>query len=383
MDFDELINRRSSGSMKWGWYDDEVLPLWVADMDFRCPQPVMDALNIRVSHGIFGYDFAPAELADVIVTRMDRLYGWQIKPEDICYVPGCVTGFNLALRAICEPGDAMLIQTPVYGPFLSAPANHGLLRIDNPLIEKEGGRYEVDYAIFEDQIIQHNVKLFLLCNPHNPVGRVFQQDELLRMADICIAHGVTICSDEIHCDLVFKGFKHTPIASLSAEIGQRAITLMAPSKTFNIAGLHASVVIIQSDQLKEKMKVARNGLVSSPSSLSLVAALAAYKEGGAWLAEALDYMEANRDWLLGAIKQQLPGVRMFCPEGTYLGWLDCRELHLEPDPFQFFLEKSKVGLNDGLEFGEAGRGFVRINFGTPRSLLQEAINRMQTALETN
>ncbi len=383
MNFDELINRRGTGSMKWSLFDEDVLPLWVADMDFRCPQVVLDAINERVSHGILGYDLPPAELSEVIVSRMDDLYGWKIESGDICYVPGCVTGFNLALRAMCEPGDAMIVQTPVYGPFLSAPANFGLKRIDNLLIEQEGERYEVDFDVFEEQIITNQVKLFLLCNPHNPVGRVFLREELLRMAEICLAHDVVICSDEIHSDLLFSGYQHIPIASLTAPIAEKTITLIAPSKTFNIAGLHASVVIVQNEAIKEKMKLARKGLVSNPSSLSLTAALAAYRQGGEWLKQCLSYMEANREWLLDAIKRQLPGIKMFAPEGTYLGWMDCRDLDLPIDPFHFFLEKARVGLNDGLEFGEAGKGFVRINFGTPRALLQEAVDRMEAALKSD
>jgi cystathionine beta-lyase len=269
----------------------------------------------------------------------------------------------------------------VYGPFLSAPAAHGLIRIDNSLIEQTDGRYVVNYDTFEEQIIQNKVKLFILCNPHNPVGRVFKRDELLRMAEICLAHDVIICSDDIHCDLIYKGFQHVPMASLSEEIASRTITLIAPSKTFNIAGLHASVVIFQDKKLKDAMNTARHGLVSNPGSLSLVAALAAYREGGAWLKEALAYLEANRDWLVNAVAEKLPGVKMFRPEGTYLAWLDCRGLQIPSDPYHYFLEKARVGLNDGLEYGEDGRGYVRLNFGTPRSLLEAAIERMHDALK--
>lgn len=381
MNFDEIIDRKPTNSVKWSIYGEDVLPLWVADMDFQCPQPVIKALKARVDHGIFGYDLPPRELAPVVVERMKQLYDWTILEDDVCFVPGCVTGFNLALWAYCKPGDAVIVQTPVYGPFLSAPAAQGLIRIDNSLHEQADGRYVVNYDTFEEQIIQNNVKLFILCNPHNPVGRVFKRDELLRMAEICLAHDVIICSDDIHCDLIFSGFKHVPMASISSEIASRTITLIAPSKTFNIAGLHASVVIFQDKKLKEAMNIARQGLVGNPGSLSLVAALAAYREGEAWLKEALTYLEANRDWLVKAIAEKLPGVKMFRPEGTYLAWLDCRGLKLPTEPYHFFLEKARVGLNNGLEYGEDGRGFVRLNFGTPRSLLEAAIERMHEALK--
>lgn len=381
MTFDEIIDRTHTDSLKWSIYGKDILPLWVADMDFRCPEPVMDALKARVDHGIFGYDLPPRELTGVIVERMKQLYDWTIMEKDVSFVPGCVTGFNLALRAFCKPGDAVIVQTPVYGPILCAPENHGLIRIDNPLIEQADGKYVVNYDTFEEQIILNKVKLFILCNPHNPVGRVFKRDELSRMAEICLAHDVIICSDDIHCDLVYSGSQHVPMASLSDEISNRTLTLIAPSKTFNLAGLHASVAIIQDEKLKESMKIVRQGLVGNPSSLSMIAALAAYREGGDWLIEVITYLESNRDWLVDAVAEKLPGVKMFRPEGTYLAWLDCRGLRLSTDPYHFFLEKARVGLNDGLDYGEKGRGFVRLNFGTPRSILEEAVGRMQDALK--
>ncbi len=382
MDFDALIERRQTKSLKWCLYDHDVIPLWVADMDFRCPQVVLDALKDRVDQGILGYDLPPDELAPLIVERMKRLYNWDIALTDVSFVPGCVTGFNLALRAYCQPGDAVLVQTPVYPPFLSAPQSHQLRRIDNPLREMEGGRCEVDYDLFEEQIIREHGKLFILCNPHNPVGRVFTRNELQRMAEICAAHDVLICSDDIHCDLIFDGFQHIPMASTSLDAAHRTITLIAPSKTFNIAGLHASVMIIQDDELKERMCSARKGLVGNPGSLSLVAALAAYQHGQPWLEEALAYLEANRDWLAEQVAAKMPGIRMFKPEGTFLAWLDCRQLPLPGDPYHFFLENARVGLNNGLEFGEEGRGFVRFNFASPRSLLEEALKRMRQALHS-
>ncbi|MCJ7696469.1 MAG: pyridoxal phosphate-dependent aminotransferase [Anaerolineaceae bacterium] len=382
MNFDEVIDRRSSESVKWRLFEEEVLPLWVADMDFRCPQAVMDALHKRVEHGIFGYGLVPQKLISLVVDRMKDIYSWKIEPDNVSFVPGVVTGFNLAMRTFCKPGDAVMVQTPVYGPFLSAPAVAGLKRIDNPLIELENGRYEVDYDLFEEQIIQNEVKMFILCNPHNPVGRVFLKEELKRMAEICLKHKVLICSDEIHCDLVFSGHKHIPIASLSPEVAAITLTLIAPSKTFNIAGLHASVLIVQNPELCESIKNFRKGLVGNPGLLSLVAAEAAYENGSKWLKEAMIYMESNRDWLSQAVKEKLPGIKMYTPEGTYLAWLDCRDLKSVVNPQEFFLNKARVALNDGLDFGEGGKGFVRLNFGTPKAILEEAIQRMVDAIKT-
>lgn len=382
MNFDEIIDRRSSESLKWHAYDDDVLPLWVADMDFRCPEPVIEALQTRVAHGILGYGLPPQDLSAIIVARMKELYDWEILEEEVSYVPGCVPGFNLAMRVICKPGESVIIQTPVYPPFLTGPTSARLTRVDNCLIKHEDGFYEVDYAAFEAQIIDNKVKMFILCNPHNPVGRVFRHDELSRMAEICLANNVLICSDEIHCDLIFSGHRHIPIASLNAAIAANTITLIAPSKTFNIAGLHTSVAIIQNPEVRELYKSARQGVVSNPGLLGFTAARAAYLHGEKWLQEVLAYLEGNRDWLVAAVQERLPGIRMFRPEGTYLAWLNCSALNLLPCPCQFFLEKARVGLNDGQAFGPGGKDFVRLNFASPRSMLEEAISRMHHALKT-
>ncbi len=380
MNFDEIIDRRSSESLKWHIYEEDVLPLWVADMDFRCADEVVNALHERVDHGIFGYGLPPKDLAKIIVDRLQRLYKWNISEQHVSYVPGCVTGFNLALRAFCQPGDAVIIQTPVYPPFLSAPADAGLRRLDNQLIKHPDGYYEIDFDLFEKQIIENKVKLFILCNPHNPVGRVFKRAELQRLAEICLKHDVIICSDDIHCDLIYSGYHHIPVASLSPEIAARTITLMAPSKTYNIAGLHASVVIIENPQLYKQYCAARHGLVSNPGVLGLTAARAAYLHADPWLQEVMDYLEHTRDWLFEVVKTQFPGIRMAKPEGTFLAWLDCTDLHLQPSPQQFFLEKARVGLNDGKDFGTQEKEFVRFNFASPHTVLVDAVDRMRSAL---
>jgi cystathionine beta-lyase len=379
--FDQIIERRHSDSAKWRYYDEDVLPLWVADMDFFSPEPVIRALHERVDHGVFGYGMPPQELYEVVVDRLQRLYNWQVLPEALVFVPGVVTGFNMACRAVTCPGDGVLMQTPVYHPILYAPGHAGLTGDEMELTRQPDGRYEIDFDAFEAAITDRT-RIFILCNPHNPVGRVFRREELERMAEICLRHDVVICSDEIHCDLVFQGSHHLPIASLSPEIAEHTITLMAPSKTYNIAGLKCSVGIVQNAELREKLNAARGGLVPGINVMGYVAALAAYRDGQPWLDEVLRYMESNRDFVFEYVNAHLPGVTMAPLEGTYLAWLDCRQAGIQDNPHEFFLQKARVALNDGEIFGQGGQGFVRLNLGCPRSTLVEALDRMRDALMT-
>jgi cystathionine beta-lyase len=385
-DFDRIIDRSRSDSIKWQAYDDDVLPLWVADMDFVSPEPVLRALQGRVAHGIFGYPESaghsfrrPTPLHEVLLARLERLYSWQVDWEALVFIPGVVTGFDLACHALAAPGGQALIQPPVYMPFLSAPGYAGLQRQDNPLLLQADGSYAIDWAGFEAALTPQT-RLFILCNPHNPVGRVFRPDELSRMAELCLQKGVTICSDEIHCDLVFSGQRHTPIAALDPEIAQHSITLMAPSKTFNIAGLACSFAIIPNAELRKQYVAAHRGLVGWVNVLGWTAALAAYQDGQEWLEQLLAYLEANRNYLYETANHELPGVRMGKPEGTYLAWLDCREAALPTTPYQFLLQHARVALNNGAAFGPGGEGFVRLNFGCPRATLVEAVGRMKQAL---
>jgi len=285
MDFNQVIDRRHSESIKWNHFDEDVLPMWVADTDFRSPEAVIRALHERVDHGIFGYGAPPKELDQTVVQRLKRLYNWDVQPSQIGYISGVVTGFNAAIRSFCAPGEAVIYQTPAYPPFISAPESAKLKGVQNPLIQAQDGRYYLDFERFEEQIISENVRAFILCNPQNPTGRVFTREELTQLAEICIRHNVLIISDEIHCDILYDDRKHIPIASLSPEVAANTITFMAPSKTYNIAGLHASVYIVQNPELMEKLRCFCNGLIGSPGVLSLSAALAAYAEGDAWLAE--------------------------------------------------------------------------------------------------
>ncbi len=377
--FDELIDRRNSDSIKWKLYGDDVLPFWVADMDFKSPQPVIDALINRVEHGVFGYPEEDKSLKELICHRMSKLYKWDVISEDIVFLPGVVNGFNLVIQALTDPGKEVLIQTPVYHPFLSAPQNAGAKKVEAPLKMDQNHRYSIDFDQFEDAISE-NTQLFLLCNPHNPVGRVFTKDELSRMAEICFTHDLYICSDEIHADIVFNGFQHVPIASLDKEIAHKTITLMAPSKTYNIAGLGMSFAIAQNHELRDKLIQAKRGIVAHVNVLGMTAASAAYKYGDEWVNQLLVYLWDNWTMMVEFINTNLPEIKVTPQEGTYLAWLDCRQLQLD-NPYEFFLKHAKVSFNDGKIFGSGGEGFVRLNFGCPRNMLLEGLQRMKNALD--
>ena len=380
MDFDQIIDRRHTESIKWNWFDEDVLPMWVADMDFRSPEPVVEALKARVEHGVFGYGWPPKELKGAIQAHLLRRQGWEVAEEALDFISGVVTGFNHAIYSLTEPGDKVMIQTPVYPPFLAAPEEAGRERVINPLIRREDGKYEIDFDDFETKAAS-GVKLFVLCSPHNPVGRVFSREELTRMAEICLANDVLICSDEIHGDLIFSESRHIPLASLSPEIAANTVTYFAPSKTFNVAGLSTSIYVAQNEAIREKLQHSMTMLLGHPNIFGTQAALAAYRDGQEWLDEVLVYLEANRDYLVEFVESELPGVAIWKPEGTYLSWLDCRALDLPVSPHEFFLKEAKVGLNEGASFGEDGKGFVRLNFACPRALLAEGLGRMKAALE--
>jgi cystathionine beta-lyase len=378
-DFDRPIDRRASDSTKWHYYGEGVLPLWVADMDFPAPEPVIRALRERVEHGVFGYPTEPPELRPIIVERLQRLHGWQVDPEALLFLPGVVAGFNLATQAVTTPGDGALAQTPVYFPILRVPGNAGCTQDEMELTQQPDGSYAIDFDAFEAAITQRT-RIFILCNPHNPVGRVFRRDELERMAEICLRHEVVICSDEIHCDLLFSGQRHLPIASLAPEIEARTITLMAPTKTYNVAGIHASVAIIPDVELRKQFQGARADLVPRMDTMGYTAMLAAYRDGQPWLDAVLRYLEANRDILVEYVNTRQPGIVTHPPEGTYLAWLDCRQAGIPGNPHQFFLEQAHVAMNNGATFGRGGEGFVRLNFACPRSTLSQALEQMREAL---
>jgi cystathionine beta-lyase len=382
VDFDQVVERRGTDSNKWHKFGPDALPLWVADMDFRSPEVVIRALRARVEHGVFGYlrEQVP-ELVETFVERCRKRYGWTVAPESVVLMPGVIPGLNVACRTLLAPGDGLLIQTPSYPPILRVPGNGGFAPRLVALARRPDGRYEPDLDAFERAAAQ--ARGFILCNPHNPVGRVFTTEELSALAERCLRRALWIVADEIHCDVLFDGRRHVPLASLAPEVAARTITLMAPSKTFNLAGLKCSVAVIPDAGLRERFIASRVDMVQSANVLGYTAALAAWREGDPWLEALLQYLEANRDHLAAWVRDHLPGVAMVKPEGTYLAWLDCRGASIpNGDPFAFFLERARVALNDGKAFGPPGAGFVRLNFGCPRSILQTGLDRMRSALAT-
>lgn len=378
-DFDRVTERKETDSMKWRFYGNDVLPLWVADMDFVSAEPVIRALHERVDHGIFGYTRPTQALRQAIEERLRRLYQWEIRQEEIVFLPGLVVALNVAYHAFSDRGDGVLVQPPVYHHFVKDPLKHGRVIQDPPLVKK-ADTYEIDFDAFEESMTPRT-RVFLLSNPHNPVGRVFARSELERLAEICLRHHVLICSDEIHCDLLLPGYRHIPMATLGPEVAGQTVTLMAPSKTYNLAGLHCGFAVIPNPKLRAQWEAFSYGLIPNVNILGHVAALAAFQGGQEWLDQVLAYIKSNHDFLVAYLEEKIPRIRMTKMEGTYLAWLDCRDLGIPGNPFQFFLKEAKVALNDGSDFGKGGEGFVRLNFACPRETLTEALDRMAAAVK--
>jgi cystathionine beta-lyase len=382
-DFDTPIHRRGTHSSKWDKVPGDVLPMWVADMDFAAPPVVRQALAEVVARGVFGYPYFGHEVEEAVEDWLAKRHGWQISPESIVLLPGVVAGFNLAASAFCRPGDGLLVQTPAYGPFLKVAGHFDLQQQVHRLMPDADGHYGIDLEAFEAAITPET-RVFFLCNPHNPTGRVFSRAELEGIVEICLRHEVLIVSDEIHNDLVYAGHRHIPTASLSPEAAARTITLLAPSKTFNIAGLKASAAVIENPDLRKMFNAAQRAMVDWVNLLGMTAMLAAYQHGAPWLETLLAYLEGNCDLLARFVRERLPGVRMATPEGTYLAWLDCTGLGLEPagedQVLNPFFQQAGVGLNDGTWFGPGGEGYVRLNFGCPRAALLEGLERMEAAI---
>jgi cysteine-S-conjugate beta-lyase len=355
-----------------------VLPLWVADMDFVTAEPILQALHRRVDHGFFGYARPTGELCRIICERLERLYQWKVREEEIFFLPCIVSGLNNSYLAFSKPGEGVLAQPPVYHHFIKDPVVHDRALMDPPLVQA-GDTYEIDFAAFEEAIT-NETRMFILCNPHNPVGRAFTARELEKMAEICLRKNLVTISDEIHCDLLFPGVKHIPMATIGEEVRKKTITLMSPSKTYNLAGLSCGFAIIQSHELQKIWRKATAGLVPSPNIMGHTAALAGFRDGQEWLDQVLLYLKKNRNFLMKYVTEKFPGISMSHMEATYLAWLDCRKSGIQGNAFEFFLKEAKVALNDGKEFGRGGEGFVRLNFACPRKTLQEALDRMTQAL---
>lgn len=374
-DFDTPVERRATGSLKWDLYKGrDVIPLWVADMDFRAPPAVLAALKQRVDHGVFGYALAPRDLPAVVAGMLERDHGWKVDPGWIVWLPGLVTGINVACRAAGSPGDAVMTNTPAYPPFLSAPGLSDRELVISPLLD-DGTRYGFDFDAME-RTMTGRTKLFLLCNPQNPTGRVFSRGELERLARLCLSRGIVICSDEIHCGLVLEaGVRHLSMAALDPAIARQSITLLSPSKTFNLPGLGFSLAVIPDEGLRSRFRQVMEGIVPHVNVLGYAAGLAAYRDSGQWHRALLEYLRGNRD-LVEDFVARMPGLSMHHIEATYLAWIDCRGLETD-DPAVFF-DHSGVGLSSGTDFG--AHGFVRLNFGCPRATLLRALERMEAAL---
>ncbi len=384
--FDESIDRRGTSSIKWDYLDrvfksNEVIPMWVADMDFEAPQPVVDAVVKRAKHGVYGYTEKPSSFYFSAVEWLKKRHGWDINSRWITACPGVVPTLNFSVLALTEPGDKVLLQSPVYPPFFAAIRNNGRELVDSPL-KLQDGKYVMDFEDLKSKL-EGGVKLMLLCSPHNPTGRVWSREELETLGTLCAAYDVTIVSDEIHADLIYRNYSHTPMASISEELAQRTITCIAPSKTFNIAGLATSMIIIPNSTLKEKFSDYLNKLGIELTNLFGITALeAAYRHGEEWLAQVMDYLEGNLDFLVDYVNTYIPQIKLSRPEGTYLVWLDCRGLGMEhKELVDFFINKAHVGLNDGAAFGEKGSGFMRMNIACSRSLLEEALERIRQAVK--
>jgi cysteine-S-conjugate beta-lyase len=377
-DFDQPIERRGTDSIKWGFYPDDVIPLWVADMDFRSAAPVIQALHRRIDHGVFGYTRPTESLRQAVRTRLLDLYQWETHDEEILFIPGIVSGLNVAIQAYTDPGDGVLAQPPVYFHFLRDPVHHGRVLQDPPLV-RSGDTYEIDFDRFE-QAITGRTRLFILCNPHNPVGRVFTAPELEKIAEICLRHRLLICSDEIHCDLLYSGQRHIPIATLSPEVADRTVTLMAPSKTYNLAGLECGYAIIRNEEQRRSWQKVAQGIVPWVNIMGHVSALAALREGQEWLDQVIAYLQGNRDFLAARIKELMPAIRMTRVEATYLAWLDCSAAGISGNPAAFFSREARVGLSNGPDFGTGGEGFVRLNFACRRKTLATALDQMALVL---
>jgi cysteine-S-conjugate beta-lyase len=383
--FDIVPNRRNPNRLnKWTWYSKDVLPMWVADMDFPAPKPILDALHKAVDHGVLGYEMPSKALKETVAARMDRLYSWKVKPEAMVAVTGIVSGFSVAARIACTPRKGLLLQTPVYNEFHEVKNNINAPQLNAPFIRHVNGNilsYKIDWDIFEKQV--KKAGMFLLCNPHNPLGIIFSRKDLLRMAEICIKNNVLIVSDEIHSELLLDGNKFTPLAKLSAEIAKHTITLIAPSKTFNVPGLFCGFAIIPDKELRERYEKEVSHLRLHVSSMGLFAAQTAFSgQCDGWLNELRRYLTANRNFLVEYVTGYMPDVRLTVPDATYLGWLDFTHTAIKGSPYEFFLKNAKVALSEGKIFGKEGEGHVRLNFGTSRKLLEQGLDKMRKALKS-
>lgn len=390
-DFNQICDRKNTNCFKWDFIqsifgNDDVIPMWVADMDFPVAIPIVEALKRRAEHEFYGYTKASTDVIQSVVDRMWDKYAWKIKPEWIVFTPGVVPALNITVRMLTHPGDEIILQEPVYYPFFPAVTFSGCQIVNNQL-KLINGRYEMDYEDLEHQFharigmlpVPNRIKAIMLCNPHNPVGRLWNKEELTKLGDIAIKHDVVVISDEIHCELLFKDHLHTPFASISEEFEQNSIVCMSPSKTFNLAGLEVSSIIIPNKKLRHLFINTRTGILPEPNLFGYTALEAAYRFGDEWLDQLLDYLQGNLDFLLKYFANRIPKIKVIKPQGTYLIWLDCRDLGMDDMTLRNFMrDKAKVGFDDGFLFGSGGSGFQRMNIACPRPIIEEALIRIET-----
>lgn len=384
-DFDEIIPRRHTNSYKWdGATDSDVLPLWVADMDFRTAPAITEALKQRVEHGIFGYTRVPDEYYEAVTAWFKRRHGWDIRREWMIYTSGVVPAISAIIKALTGPGDKVLVQTPVYNCFFSSIRNNGCEVASSPLVY-EDRTYRMDLEDLERKASDENTKVMLLCNPHNPAGRVWTREELTAVGEICIRHGVTVVSDEIHCELVYSGHRHIPFASISEDFLRHSVTCVSPSKAFNIAGLQIANIIAPDETMRRRIDKAINiNEVCDVNPFGVIATMAAYNEGEEWLGQLLDYLWQNYLFLVEFCRTHLPDFPVARLEGTYLAWMDCRTLGIGSEELeQLLVGEAKLWLNAGTMYGAEGEGFMRWNLACPRSVLKQALARFKAFVENH
>ena len=394
-DFDQVISRKNTDCAKWDaapfiFGEEDIIPMWVADMDVPIAQPITEAIKKRAEHEFYGYPIPlPGSTAQAVVQRMKRKFNWEIDPSWIVLTSGVVPALNAAVKAYTTPGDYVVHQDPVYYPFWSVIQNNGC-QVANNALQLSGDRYQIDFDDLKSKFspiqqmvpLPQRTRMMILCNPHNPVGRVWTRDELMRMGEIVVGKEAIMVSDEIHCELLFKGHQHIPFATLSPEFEQNSLTCMAASKTFNLAGLDASVIIIPNKKLRDRFNETKKGMMPSGSIFGVVALEAAFNHGDEWLEQFLSYMQGNLEYLMTYFEKHIPKIKVIKPEGTYLIWLDCRELGLNSNDLMTFMNReARVGLDHGFVFGPSGVGFERINIACPRSLLETALDRIRHAVD--
>lgn len=385
--FDTIVDRSNNFAAKWSEMDkkygtNDLLPMWIADMDFKAAPCIVEAIRNRLDQEIYGYTTRPDSYNESIVNWVSKRFGWNIKKEWLIFSPGVMPSISLIIQELTDKNDKIMIQEPVYSPFNGIVKANDRELVISPLIKEENGNYVMNYAEIEANI--KDVKLFILCNPHNPVGRVWTKEELIKLGDICIRNNVKVISDEIHCDIILKGHKHTPFGSISEEFAQNSITCMAPTKTFNIAGLQMSQVILPNEDDYNKLDTAFTRIdIKRNNAFSLVATEAAYNHGEDWLDEFLEYLEGNIDYAVKYIQDNIPTLKVNKPEATYLLWVDFSKLGKSDDEIaKALVEKGKIALNNGPSFGIGGSQFQRINLACPRSMVEEGLSRIKTAVES-